>query len=161
MDGAAIAVWVFLTVVTSTAIVVVFWYARSRERMRHELTLKLLERGEALDSATLDKLLFSQRRPAASDPATRPPDPRDAYRSAGFIFFLIGFFTLAFAFTRAEGVSYPLIVLGLLPLVLAFRVWALGDREFREGVLATFTNGRDPREAHQSGGFVFFLIGYG
>ncbi|HEY1307979.1 MAG TPA: hypothetical protein VGF24_30710 [Vicinamibacterales bacterium] len=161
IDGGALAVGLFLTVVSSVAIVAVFKYMSARDQMRHELILKLLESGHAIDSATLDKLLSSHRPPAAPDQPTGPPDPRDAARNAGFIFFLLGFFTLAFAVTRSAGVSFPIAALGLLPLVLAFGAWAAGEREFRDGTLATFTNGRDPREAHQSAGFVFFLIGYG
>jgi len=161
IDGGALAVGLFLTVVSSVAIVTVFKYMSARDRMRHELIVKLLESGHTIDSVTLDKLLSSHQSSAAPNQPTHPPDPRDAARNAGFIFFLLGFFTLAFAFTRSSGVSYPIAALGLLPLVLAFGAWATGEREFRDGTLASFTNGRDPREPHQSGGFVFFLIGYG
>jgi hypothetical protein len=157
-DGGALGVWLFLTVVSSVTIVAVFWYVRSRDQMRHELVLKLLESGQPFDSATLDKVLSKPTGPA---PVNRPPDPRDGYRNGGFVFFLMGFCTLALAVTRSAGVSYPLIALGLLALALAFRVWWLGDRDFRAGTLPTLKYQRDPREAHQSGGFVFFLIGYG
>ena len=161
IDDGALAVGLSLTVVSSVAIVTVFKYVSARDQMRHELILKLLESGHAIDSATLDKLLSSHQAPAAPNQPTPPPDPRDAARHAGFIFFLLGFFTLVFAVTRSAGVSFPIVALGLLPLALAFGAWAAGEREFRDGTLAKFTNGRDPREAHQSAGFVFFLIGYG
>jgi len=147
--------------VSSVAIVTVFKYVSARDRMRHELILKLLESGHDFDSATLDKLLSTAPAAPPTVPAKRPADPRDPGRHAGFIFFLMGFFTLAFAFTRSDGVSYPIAALGLLPLVLACGAWRATEREFRDGTLATFTNGRDPREPHQSAGFVFFLIGYG
>lgn len=159
MNG-AFGVWLFLTVVSTTAIIVGFWYKRSRAQMRHALILKLLETGQAVDSAALDKLLS----PAAAAPqsaAKRPADPRDPGRTAGFIFFLLAFFTLAYAFNRSAGVSYPLVALGLVPFGLAFRVWTLTEREYRDGTLASFTNGRDPRESYQSGGSLFFFIGYG
>src|SRR5437899_2320103 len=102
-NGGALGVWLFLTVVSSTAIAAVFWSVRSREKMRHEIVLKLIESGRPFDSAALDKLLA---RPSA--PASRPPDPRDGYRYGGFIYFLLGFFTIVFGVARSAGVSFPL-----------------------------------------------------
>jgi len=157
-DGSALGVWLFLTVVSSVAMVSVFLYMRSRDRMRHELILKVFESGQAFDSATLDKLLRPSA--AASAPVNRPIDPRDGYRTGGFVFFLIAFGTLVFAVTRST-MSYPLIALGLLPLLVATLIWWTGDRDFRAGTLPTLKYQRDPREAHQSAGTVFFLIGYG
>lgn len=151
-------VMLFLTVVSSVAIILGFWYIHARERMRHELVLKLLESGQALDAATVDRLL-APTPPAALAPA-KPGDPRDPYRNGGFVYFVIGFGTLLFAFTRAGGVSYPVLALGLVPFAVAFRVWAATEREFRAGTLPTLTGEADPRNAHFSGGFVFFLIGY-
>lgn len=157
--GNALGVWLFLTVVSSVAIVSVFLYMRSRDQMRHELILKVLESGQTFDSATLDNLLS---RPSATARASvnRPPDPRDGYRTGGFVYFLIAFGTLVFAVTRSA-VSYPLIALSLLPLLVAVIIWAIGERDFRAGTLPTLKYQRDPREAHQSAGTVFFLIGYG
>ncbi|HVZ21932.1 MAG TPA: hypothetical protein VG871_12750 [Vicinamibacterales bacterium] len=148
---------VFLAIVASVAIVTVFWYSYARERMRHELVMKVLERGDAIDPATLDRLLS---RPQAGAPPQRPKDPREGPRIGFFIDFLIGFFTLVYAFTRPAGIAWPLVLLGLLPLVLAFYVSTVSEREFRAGTLPTLTHDRDPREAHQFGGFVYFLIGY-
>ena len=75
-DGGALGVWLFLTVVPSVAIVSVFWYVRSREQIRHELILKVLESGRAVDSATRDKLLC--RPSATARPFVNPvADPRD------------------------------------------------------------------------------------
>jgi len=59
IDGGALAVGLFLTVVSSVAIVTVFKYVSARDRMRHELILKLLESDHAIDSATLDSELRS------------------------------------------------------------------------------------------------------
>jgi hypothetical protein len=158
-DDGTLGVWLFLTLVSSVAVIAVSWYLRSRAQMRHELILKLLDRGQTIDSAVIDKLLARPSAPATA-PGARKPDPRDGYRNGGFMFFLLGFCTLAYAVTRSAA-SYPLIALGLVPLLLAFHIWSLGDREFRAGTLATLKYERDPREAHQSGGFVFFLLGYG
>jgi hypothetical protein len=89
-----------------------------------------------------------------------PQDPRAPYRPGAFIYFLMAFGTLAFAFTRADGVSYPLVALGLLPLALTFYVWVGVDRAFRDGTLPTLKYERDPQEGHYGGAFIFYLIGY-
>lgn len=157
--GSALGVWLFLTMVPSVAIVSVVWYVRSRDQMRHEIVLKILESGRAFDSATLDTLL-SRSSATARAPVNRLPDPRDGYRNGGFVFFLIAFGTFVFAATHLP-VSYLLIALGLLPLFVAILIWRLGDRDFRAGTLPTLKYQRDPREAYQSAGTVFFMTGYG
>jgi hypothetical protein len=158
-NGSALGVWLFLTMVPSVAIVSVVWYVRSRDQMRHEIVLKILESGQAFDSATLDTLL-SRRSATARTPVSPLSGPRDGYRNGGFVYFLIAFGTIVFAVTRSV-VSYPLIALGLLPLLVAILIWRLGERDFRAGTLPTLKYQRDPREAHQSAGTVFFMIGYG
>jgi len=156
-DLASLGIWLFLGLVSSVAVVTVFW-TRTRElQMRHELILKLLETGKPLDPETLDKLLA----PPARVRPLAPVDPRAGYRNGNFIFFLIGFATLLYAFLRHGELSYPLIALGAFAIVMAFLGWAVGDKQFREGTLPTLKYERDPRDAHLSAGFTFFLIGYG
>lgn len=153
---AGLGFWIMCAMVPCTAMAATFW-ARTRElQLRHDLILKLLESGRTLDPATLDKLLAAPTRA----PSAAPPDPRAGYRQGNFIIFLIGFATLLYAFLR-HNLSYPLIALGALAIVLAFLGWWGGDRQFREGTLPTLKYKRDPREAHLSAGFVYFLIGYG
>ncbi len=63
-------------------------------------------------------------------------DPRDAHLNAGFVFFLIGYGTMLIGVTREEGMSYPIIGLGLLLVVMCFNAWRLGNKEYRAGRLA-------------------------
>jgi hypothetical protein len=160
MSGlAGLGVWLFLGLVSTVAIVTVFW-VRSRElRMRHELILKLLETGKSVDPQMLDRLLAPPSSGRA--PSQAPRDPRAGYRNGNFIFFLMGFGTLLYAFLRHAGFSYPLLALGAFAIVMAFLGWRVGDKQFREGTLPTLKYERDPRDAHLNAGFVFFLIGYG
>ncbi len=62
-------------------------------------------------------------------------DPRDAYLNAGFVFFLIGYATMLIGVTRAGGMSYPVIGLGLLVVLMCFNLWRQGNKEYREGRL--------------------------
>jgi hypothetical protein len=153
---AGLGFWIMCGMVPCTAVAATFW-ARTRElQLRHDVILKLLETGKSLDPVTLDKLLAAPTR-ATSPPST---DPRAGYRQGNFIIFLIGFATLLYAFMR-HSLSYSLIALGVLAIVLAFLGWWTGDKQFRDGTLPTLKYKRDPREAHLSAGFVYFLIGYG
>jgi hypothetical protein len=160
-DLAALGFWLFLGLVSSAAVVGAFW-ARTREhQMRHELVLKLLETGKSLESETLDKLLARPTRARDAQQSRAPIDPRAGYRNGNFIFFLIGFATLLYAFLRHAGFTYPLLALGAFAIGMAFLGWRVGDKQFRDGTLPTLKYKRDPREAHLNAGFTCFLIGYG
>jgi hypothetical protein len=160
-DLATLGFWLFLGLVSAATVVAVFWARTRAHQMRHDLVLKLLEAGKSLDPETLDKLLTPPARAHAPQPPRAAMDPRAGYRHGNFIFFLIGFATLLYAFLRHAGLSYPLIALGAFAIVMAFLGWWVGDKQFRDGTLPTLKFKRDPRDAHLSAGFVFFLIGYG
>jgi hypothetical protein len=160
-DPAVLGFWLFLGMVSSVTVAAAFWARMRMQQMRHDLVLELLESGKSLDPETLDKLLAPPPRARAPLPSQAPMDPRAGYRNGNFIFFLIGFATLLYAFLRQAGPSYPLLALGAFAIVMAFLGWWVGDKQFREGTLPTLKYTRDPREAHLNAGFVFFLIGYG
>ena len=63
-------------------------------------------------------------------------DPREAHLNAGFMFFLIGYGTMLIGITHEGGTSYPVVGLGLVPVVMCFALWHLGNREYRAGRLA-------------------------
>lgn len=160
-DLASLGFWLFLGLVSSVAVAAVCW-ARTREhQMRHDVVLKLLETGKALDPETLDKLLAPPTRAGARQPSQAAMDPRAGYRNGNFVVFLIGFATLLYAFLRHAGPSYPLLALGAFPIAMALFGWWYGDKQFRDGTLPTLKYKRDPREAHLNAGFMFFLFGYG
>jgi hypothetical protein len=162
-DLALFGFWVFLSVVVSVTLVVVFWTRIRKYQMRNDLILKVLESGQSLDPETLDRLLAASQPPGMTQmppPPRGPVDPRSMYRSAAFIDFLIGFGTIFFAFFREGTLSYPLVALGLLPIVLAFYIWRGGENAFRDGTLPTLKYKRDPREPYLNAGGVAFFVGY-
>jgi hypothetical protein len=160
-DLAGLGFWIFVGLVSSTVVAGAFW-ARTREhQMRHDVVLKLLETGKSLDPETLDKLLAPPARARGPQSSQAPVDPRAGYRNGNFIFFLMGFATLLYAFLRHAGFTYPLLALGAFAMVMAsLGVW-VGDKQFRDGTLPTLKYKRDPRDAHLNGGFILFLMGYG
>jgi hypothetical protein len=153
---AGLGFWIMCGMVPCTAVAATFWARTREQQMRHDVIIKLLETGKSLDPETLDKLLATPARA----PSPGPADPRAGYRQGNFIIFLIGFGTLLYAFLRLT-LSYPLIALGVFAILLAFLGWWVGDRQFRNGTLPTLKYKSDPRQAHLSAGFVYFLIGYG
>src|SRR5262245_32637779 len=134
--------WLFLGLVSVAVVSAVSWTRIREHQMRRDIILKLLETGKSLDPDTLDKLLASPQRARAARP---PADPQAGYRTGNFIFFLLGFATLLYAFLRHAGPSYPLIAVGALPIVMAFLGWWVGDKQFREGTLPTLKYKQDPR----------------
>lgn len=160
-DLSALGFWLFLGLVCSTTVVVVFW-ARTRERqMRHDLVLKVLETGKSLDPQTLDKLLAPARRGRPRPSQVPPMDPRAGYRTGNFIFFLMGFATMLLALLGGAGPHYPMLALGAFAILIAVFGWWVGDKQFRDGTLPTLKYQRDPRDPHLNAGFVFFMMGYG
>jgi hypothetical protein len=160
-DLSGLGFWLFLGLVFSTALAAGFWARTRAHQMRHELILKLLETGKSVDPETLDKLLALPARARVAQPSPAPVDPRAGYRNGNFVFFLMGFATLLYAFLRHAGFPYPLLALGAFAIAIASLGWYVGDKQFRDGTLPTLKYQRDPRDAHLNAGFIFFLIGYG
>ncbi len=160
-DLAAFGFWIFLGVVSISIATLVVWARSRQQQLRHDVVMKLLESGKALDPETLDKLLVLPSHGPRNAPSSPPLDPRAGYRNGNFIVFLIGFATLLYAFLAHRELSYPLAALGAVPIVIAFLGWWHGDKQFRDGTLPTLKYKRDPRDAYLSAGFIFFLIGYG
>jgi len=72
-------------------------------------------------------------------------DPREPSQTAGGIFFFIGYGTVFFAIVRGAGLSYPVVVLGILAMLAAVAIWVRGDREYREELLAAPPSGEEGR----------------
>lgn len=156
-DLTVFAVFGFLAIVGSVSVIMAIWSVIRRYQIRNETILRLLESGQTVDQATLEKLLSP---PAAKPPTAARRDPRSPYRGAAFVDFLIGFGTLLVAFGRDAGPSWPLVALAVLPLALAYFVWRGAEKQYREGTLPTLKHERDPRHASQVGGGWLFFIGY-
>jgi hypothetical protein len=71
-------------------------------------------------------------------------DPRESYLNASFVFFLIGYGTVFIGITRAAGISYPIVGLGVLPILMCFNGWRQANKEYREGKLTGTPLERDP-----------------
>ena len=59
-------------------------------------------------------------------------DPRTPWQHGGGWFFWIGYGTIFVGLYREE-INIPLIVIGVIAIVIAGRIWAAGEREYAEG----------------------------
>ena len=150
----AFGFWLFIAAVVIAAL----WYSLRRQQMRNETIQKLIESGQPIDQDLLDKL-YQPIFPPPQQKMKRQQDPRDRGRFAGLVFFLQGFGTLFVAFNMDPS-NYFLALLGMLPLVASFGVWANTEKEYAEGILPAMKDQQDPRESSQGAGGFFFFIGY-
>lgn len=143
-DLAGLGFWLALGAVVSVYI----WAGIRKQQMKHELTLKLLEKGQGLDHELLAKLLANDKAPLKSSAEKR----REESGVGGFTFLVTG---LVFAFIgilgkgsrlvpsdvvtptgipmmvyEDAGPSWALIVLGVF--VFLFGNWIIysGSREY-------------------------------
>jgi len=59
-------------------------------------------------------------------------DPREPWQYGGGWFFWIGYATM-FVSIYKYGLNLPLLILGIIAIIIAFRIWAAGKREYSEG----------------------------
>ena len=101
--------WLALALV----VIALIWAAVRKQEMRHELTLKLLEKGTAVDPELLAKLL------AANDsrPIRQKSAAEERLAGGGFVFFLFaisGLILMVVGIVRSSEPSWLLIGLGAL-----------------------------------------------
>ena len=70
-------------------------------------------------------------------------DPREAHLNASFVFFLMGYGTVFVGVTRAAGISYPVVGLGVLLILMCFNGWRQANKEYREGRLTATPRARE------------------
>ncbi len=82
------------------------WSSVKKQQMKHEMTLKLLEKGQSVDQELLAKLLAADKPGAAMEPKSVIEQQRDAGGVIGFLFLVAG---LIFAFVGILGTGSELV----------------------------------------------------
>jgi hypothetical protein len=103
---AALGFWLFVTAVVVAGV----WAMVRRREMQNQLVQRLLESGQAIDQAMLDRIL----------------PPRSSARTAGFVLVVLGICIAAMGF--AADTSYPIVALGALAFLCGAYVWRKADR---------------------------------
>jgi uncharacterized membrane protein len=115
MNGAPLGLtglgsWLALALV----VIAIIWGQVKKQQMKHELTLRLLEKGREVDAELLAKLIAPVGAPAGADVQKSAAEQhRDGGGMAGFIFIVCG---LAISFVSMAGrsaLSWPLLGLGV------------------------------------------------
>ena len=110
----ALGFWIFLGIV----VLAVAWAIVRLVQIRHEMLIRLAERGQSLDKDLFEKFLSVK-----SIKDEKPYDPvRAANEGAGF-FFIIGIVIVFVGIIWKGGLSYPIIGLGVFLIAWANWVW--------------------------------------
>ena len=121
MNGAPLGLtglgfWLALALVAISIV----WAVVKNQQMKHELTLKLLEKGQGLDTELLAKLLAPDRARGRKSAAEQH---RDDGGFAGFMLILSGLAISFVAMVGRSGLSWPLLGLGAFTFL--FGNWVL------------------------------------
>jgi hypothetical protein len=108
--------WLALALV----VISIVWAVVKKQQMKHELTLKLLEKGQGLDTELLAKLLAPDR---ARGQKSAAEQHRDDGGMGGFMLILSGLAISFVAMVGRSGLSWPLLGLGAFTFL--FGNWVL------------------------------------
>lgn len=100
--------------------------------MKHELTLKLLEKGQGVDMELLAKLLATDY---SRVPIQQKSVAQQNFEGGGFVGFLFLAAGLIFAFVgmvRGPELSWPLLGLGAFSFVFGYMCWLGAMKEYRQ-----------------------------
>lgn len=153
MDGniGEIGFWLGIAIV----VVGYIWSDIKKQQMKHELTLKLLEKGQNVDQELLAKLLAAQK----TEPAPAQEKPLSERRRAeggltGLIFLIAGLIIAAIGIAGSSelapvpgtelrpgvpmmsfldsGPSWPLLALGLFSFAFGWLCWINTMKEYKQ-----------------------------
>jgi hypothetical protein len=104
------------------ALVVCFiiWAAVKKQQMKHELTLKLLEKGQTVDTELLAKLIAPASVRIEKSAAERH---REAGGMLGFLFILFGLLMAFMGIVSQSRSPWPLLGLGAFTFLLGNWIW--------------------------------------
>ena len=106
------------------------WAGVKKQQMKHEMTLKLLDKGKDLDPELIAKLL------AVDKPAVVVPAKSDAQANregggvVGLMFLMAGLFIALSGMVGDDGTSWPRIGLGAFSFVFGYWCWVGTMKEY-------------------------------
>jgi hypothetical protein len=118
--------WLAVAVVA----VAVVWAVVRKQQMKHELTLKVLEKGQSVDAALLAKLVATNNPGYPAQQKTGAELHREQGGFTGFIFILAGLIFAFIGMLRGPGGSWPLLVLGAFTFLFGWWTWHVTHKEY-------------------------------
>ena len=112
MDTAPSGLTGFFWLAIAFIVLAIVWLLVKKQQMKHELTLKLLEKGQSMDQELLAKLLAADGSRVPIQQKSAAQQQRDASGAAGFLFVVAGLVFACIGMLRGPELSWPLIGLG-------------------------------------------------
>lgn len=111
-------------------VIAIIWAVVRFRQMKHELTLKLLERGQDIDPQLLANLLASDRTAVAAPQKTGAELHRDQGGFTGFLLVAAGLVFALISMLRGSGLSWPLLGLGAFTFLFGWLTWHRTHQEY-------------------------------
>jgi 4-hydroxybenzoate polyprenyltransferase len=117
--------WLAVAVVVITII----WALVKKQQMKHELTLKLLEKGQTLDADLLARLIAPASAGTAAQKSAADLN-REGGGFVGLIFVMSGLVIAFVALVHQSGMSWPLLGLGVFTFLFGNYIWRQTIKEY-------------------------------
>jgi hypothetical protein len=105
-------------------VIAIVWAVVKKQQMKHELTLKLLEKGQGVDQALLEKLLASGRPEVRAQPKSIAEEHLNGGSFMTLLFVVPGLIMMAVGALREDGgPNWLLIALGAFAFVYGNLCW--------------------------------------
>lgn len=122
---AGLGFWLAIAIVA----VAVIWSVVRNQQMKHELKLKLLEKGRDLDPELLAKLLAVDSRAMPVQQKSVADQNRESGGFIGFLFLVAGLIFALVGLIRGEA-NWPLVGLGAFSFAFGYLCWYNTMREY-------------------------------
>lgn len=112
-------------------VLAIVWLFVKKQQMKHELTLKLLEKGKDIDQELLAKLLAADKPGPSVQQKSMADQNREGGGVVGLIFLVAG---LMFAFVgmMRDPVSWLVIGLGAFSFAFGYLCWVNTHKEYQQ-----------------------------
>jgi hypothetical protein len=130
MDNAELGLTGFgFWVAIATIVIAAIWAVVKNQQMKHELKLKLLERGQGMDPELVAKLLASDNSRVPLQQKSLAEQHRDSSGVIGLLFLVAG---LIFAFVGLmhKEPHWPLVGLGVFSFAFGWLCWINSYKEY-------------------------------
>ena len=103
----ALGFWLFLAIL----VVAIVWAIVRKAQIRQEALIRIVESGQSLDKELIENI-FSPKKESQ-----KPHDPAKMILEGVGFTFLLGFFTVLGGLAWMEGISYPVVGLGVFAIL--------------------------------------------
>lgn len=112
-------------------VVALVWAAVRKQQMKHDLTLKLLEKGQGMDPELLNRVLASENARLPVQQKSFAEQSRDGGYFVGFLFLVAGLGIALGGALRDPEPSWLQIGLGAFSFAFGYWCWLGTEREYR------------------------------